>query len=153
MINPMDYEDPIAQIFAGEDIDMDSFMDVMGPGPNEQARNVANDPFASAAFFNFIIRMTLETLLNIHTSRREVESHMGIFGHVNAYFGVIVAQGRGSLHVRFLVWLKNAPNAEEMLELLTQPEFRERIVSYIDHNIQMHLEGFDEGYVKNSEQE
>ena len=57
------------------------------------------------------------------------------------------------MHVHFLVWLKNAPNAEEMLELLTQPEFRERIASYIDHNIRTHLEGFDDGYVKNSEQE
>ena len=27
----IDYEDPIAQIFAGENIDMDSFMNVMGP--------------------------------------------------------------------------------------------------------------------------
>ena len=69
-INPLDYEDPIAQIFAGEKIDMDSFFESMGPNPSQQARNVANDPFASAAFFNFIIRTTLETLLGIHVSNR-----------------------------------------------------------------------------------
>ena len=34
-INPMDYEDPIAQVFAGEDIDMESFMDVMRNDVNE----------------------------------------------------------------------------------------------------------------------
>ena len=33
-INPMDYEDPIAQIFAGEHINMDSFMNSMGPDAN-----------------------------------------------------------------------------------------------------------------------
>ena len=49
-INPLDYEDPIVQIFAGEKIDMDSFFESMGPNPNQRARNVANDPFASAAF-------------------------------------------------------------------------------------------------------
>jgi hypothetical protein len=49
-INPMDYEDPIPQIFAGEDIDMDTFLSFMGPDPNKRARNVANDPYASAAF-------------------------------------------------------------------------------------------------------
>jgi hypothetical protein len=51
----MDYEDPIAQILAGEDIDMDSFMESMGPEPSKHVRNMVNDPFASASFFNFII--------------------------------------------------------------------------------------------------
>ena len=45
-INLMDYEDPIAQIFAGENIDMDSFMNLMGPNANSRARNMVNDPFA-----------------------------------------------------------------------------------------------------------
>ena len=40
-INPMDYEDPIAQIWAGEQIDMDNFMNIMGPDPNECMRNMA----------------------------------------------------------------------------------------------------------------
>ena len=64
-INPMDYEDPIAQIFAGEDIDMDCFMNMMGPDANKRARNMANDPFTSAAFFHLIIQTTLETLFGI----------------------------------------------------------------------------------------
>jgi hypothetical protein len=33
-----------AQIFAGEDIDMDSFMAATGPDANSRARNMANDP-------------------------------------------------------------------------------------------------------------
>ena len=152
-INPMDYEDPIAQVFAGEDIDMNSFWDMMGPDPNKRARNMANDPFASASFFNFIIRTTFETLFGIHISRSRVETHVGIFGQVNGYFGAIEAQGRGSLHVHLLIWLKNAPNADEMLELLTQSDFREKIAAYIEYNIRTHLEGFDEEFVKNNPKE
>jgi hypothetical protein len=45
-INPMDYKDPIAQILAGECIDMDSFMSLLGPIANERATNIARDPFA-----------------------------------------------------------------------------------------------------------
>ena len=150
----MDYEDPVAQIFAGESIDMDYFNDILGPDPNKCAKNVANDLFASASFFNFnIIHTTLETLFGVHVSRQQVESRMGIFGFVNGYFGVIEAQGRGSLHVHFLIWLKNAPNAEEMLELLMEQHFREKITCYVKYNIQTHLEGFDEEYVENSERE
>ena len=152
-INPMDYEDPIAQIFAGEDINMDSFIDLMGPNANQRMRNVANDPFASSSFFNFIIQTTFETLFGVRISRNQVESQMGIFGVVNGYFGVDEAQGRGSLHVHLLVWLKNAPNAEEMLELLAQDAFRQQITPYIEHNIQSFLDGFDEDYVEHSERE
>ena len=113
-------------------------------------RNVANDPFASAAFFNFIIWTTLETLLGIHVSNRQVESCSGF---VNGYFGVVEVQGRGSLHVHFLIWLKNAPNANEMVELLSEPEFHERIGTYVKYNIWTHLDGFDEHYIENTEHE
>lgn len=34
-INPLNYEDPITQIWAGEQFDMDSFMDFMGPDSNQ----------------------------------------------------------------------------------------------------------------------
>ena len=152
-INPMDYEDPIAQIFAGENIDMNTFFQVTGPDANSRARNMANDPFASAAFFNFIIRTVIETLFGVHSSRRQVECRMGIFGLVSGYFGVVEAQGRGSLHVHMLVWLKHAPNADEMLEMLTQREFREKVAQYINHNIRTHLDGFDKEYVQNNERE
>jgi hypothetical protein len=76
---------------------------------------------------------------------------MGILGFVNGYFGVIKAQGRGSLYVHMLLWLKHVPNADQMLELLMQPEFREKVAKYVDFNICTHLDGFDEEYVAKSE--
>ena len=39
------------QIFAREKINMDVFMDVMGPSPEKQAQNMAKDPIVSAFFF------------------------------------------------------------------------------------------------------
>ena len=152
-INPMDYEDPIVQIFAGENIDMDSFMNLMGPSPSSRAKNMADDPYASASFFNFIIRTMLETLFGFTSSKRQNESQLGVLGYVNGYFGVIEAQGRGSLHVHMLIWLKNAPNSDEMLELLTQSHFRDKIATFIDHNIQTHLDGFNEEYVNETKRE
>ena len=74
-INPLDYEDPIAQILAGENIDMESFMSFVGPNPKECARNMADDPFASVSFFHFIIETTLECLFAVrtHTTKHPVE--------------------------------------------------------------------------------
>jgi Helitron helicase-like domain at N-terminus len=68
-------------------------------------------------------------------SSRQIESDLGIFGFINGYFGVVEAQGRGSLHVHMLIWLKNAPNADEMLELLSLSQFHEKVAAYINHNI------------------
>jgi Helitron helicase-like domain at N-terminus len=152
-INPLDYEDSIAQILVGEKSNMESFMNMPGQNASEHARNMANDPFASASFFYFIIRMTLECLftVEIHTQKGQVNSQIGIFGYVNEYFGVVEAQERGLLHVHMLLWLKDAPNADEMLELLTLSPFWERVATYLDHNIRMHLDGFDKEYVKNHE--
>jgi hypothetical protein len=67
---------------------------------------------------------------------------MGVLGRVSGYFGVIEAQGRGSLHIHMLLWLKHAPNAEEMHELLKGVVFHDRVVAYIRENIWAHLDGF-----------
>lgn len=112
---------------------------------------MAQDPFVSAAFFNFLIQTTLETLFGIRILPQQVESHMGVLGVVNGYFGMIEAQGRGSLHVHMLLWLRHAPNADEMLELLTHSDFREKVAKYVEFNIRTHLNGFDDEYVVKTE--
>jgi hypothetical protein len=94
-INPLDYKDPIAQILAGKKIDMESFMNMPAPNASKCARNMANNPFASASFFHLIIRTTLECLFGVqlHTKRGQVDSRIRIFGHVNGYFGVVREEG------------------------------------------------------------
>lgn len=64
-INPCDLHDTVAQIFAGEDIDMDRFLATCGPDKDERAVNIANDPYASALFFRTIVNLVLETLFGI----------------------------------------------------------------------------------------
>ena len=56
IINPIDYEDPVVQIFMGEKINMDAFMDIIGPSLNKRAENIAKDPFALAFFSNLSFR-------------------------------------------------------------------------------------------------
>jgi Helitron helicase-like domain at N-terminus len=52
-INPLDYDDPVAQVFAGENIDMDNFMAIAGPDNIRRGSNIAKDPYAAAKFFSF----------------------------------------------------------------------------------------------------
>jgi Helitron helicase-like domain at N-terminus len=141
-INPVDIHDPVAQVFAGENIDMDRFISTCGPDSDQRARNIAKDPYAAAKFFHYIIYATLETLFGIKVIRNRVCSDVGIFGRVSGYHGVVEAQGRGALHVHMMLWLLGSPNAAEMQSLLQGAPFRQRIIRFIEENIRAHLDAF-----------
>ena len=147
-VNPVDIHDPITQIFAGEEIDMDHFVKTVGPNSKQRATNVAKDPYAATMFFHYIIKTMMETLFAIQVTRDRVYSHMGILGKLAAYFGVLEAQGRGSLHIHMILWLTNAPNADEMKDLLQSEDFRDNVVQYIKDNIRAHLDLFGESNIK-----
>lgn len=47
-----------------------------------------------------------------------------------------------------LAWLMDVPNADEMVLLLRNSAFRERIVTYVKANIHADVDGLDERYVQ-----
>ncbi|CUA71576.1 Structural maintenance of chromosomes protein 4 [Rhizoctonia solani] len=134
-INPDDLHDPLAQIFAGEDIDMDAFVETAGPSSNTRSENIARDPFAAGEFFNYIITIIIEKLFGVVKTASRVYSHIGILGRVKAYFGTVECQGRGTLHLHMLLWLHNAPPASQIQEMLRTSEFRSRVLAYIQSNV------------------
>jgi hypothetical protein len=79
-INPCDLHDPIAQIFAGEMIDMDKFFALAGPDKAKRAKNISEDPYAAAKFFHFLIQTILETLFGIKVTPYQIHSRKGIYG-------------------------------------------------------------------------
>ena len=142
-INPCDLHDPIVQIFVGEKIDMDKLSAFVGPDKDKRAKNIADDPYAAAKFFHFLIKTVLETLFGIEVTPYQIHSGKGIYGRVAAYFGAVESQGRGSLHLHLIVWLKNTPTADEILELLKGEEFRERVKTFIRANVRACAEGLE----------
>ncbi|KIK18418.1 hypothetical protein PISMIDRAFT_109548 [Pisolithus microcarpus 441] len=142
-INPCDLHDPIAQVFAGEQINMDNFVSMLGPNKETRAHNIAGDPYAAAKFFHFMIKTIVETLFGVHVTPHQVYQRKGIFGFVSAYFGVVESQGRGSLHLHILLWLNNVPTMQEMESLLTQTDFRDRAPTFIKANIRAYLPGLE----------
>ncbi|KAJ3912169.1 hypothetical protein F5877DRAFT_93634 [Lentinula edodes] len=91
-INPCDLHDPIAQVFAGESIDMDAFEATMGPNKEVRAKDIADDPYAAAKFFHFIIQAILRTLFGVQVTPYRIKSSEGIFGRVRSYFGAVESQ-------------------------------------------------------------
>lgn len=142
-INPTDLHDPIAQVFAGADINLDAFLATMGPDQDQRARNIAGDPYAAAKFFHFIIRTTLETLFGVKITDFQVHNKVGIFGRVSAYFGVVETQGRGTLHFHLLLWLENTPSADGIVKLLKSEAFRSKVTDYIRQNLRAYVPGLE----------
>ncbi|THG93982.1 hypothetical protein EW026_g7391 [Hermanssonia centrifuga] len=124
--NPSDMNCPLAQVLCGEDIDLDKFDATLGPDKNQRAKNVASDPYAAAKFFHFTVQTILETLAQVKASKFQVEGAPGIFGEVAAYFGTVEAQGRGTLHLHILIWLKNTPTADELKDLFKEETFQSK---------------------------
>lgn len=141
-INPADTQDPIAQVLAGAEIDLDNFCNAAGPDSVDRAVNMAADPYASAKFFHFMIETILEVLFGISKKSNGVfVRREGIFGTVKSYVGTVEAQGRGSLHLHLLLWLDGAPTASELRRALTTDPFREKVKRYIKKTIRADLDG------------
>lgn len=145
-INLADIHDPIAQLFAGEEIDMDQFNAMLGAAANDvhRAQNIANDPYAVAKYFHVVVLIVLEELFGITRTSKNTTSIEGIFGEVAAYIGMVESQNRATLHLHILFWLKGAPDPEELLEKLKTESFRERMRAFIAQNIKAHCSGIDE---------
>ncbi len=142
-INPTDIHNPIAQVLAGQDIDLDRFLGSAGPSAVERAAIIALDPYAAARFFHFMIATILETLFQIKLTPFAVKSGSGVLGKTAAYVGTVESQGRGSLHLHMLLWLQDTPRSEQLHELLRTDDFRERVRAYIGANIGAYLPGLE----------
>lgn len=63
----------------------------------------------------------------------------GLFGPISTYFGTLETNGRGMLHLHCLVWLKGAFHLSKLRQrLLSDPEYTDRVVEFIDQIIKCH---------------
>jgi hypothetical protein len=142
-INPDDLHDPVAQVFAGEKIDMNNFIRMAGPDKKRRSQNIAQDPYSAANFFHFLIKMILRTLFGIKVAGCHIERKKGIFGLVNAYFGVVESQGRGTLHLYLLMWLVDAPSTDDIKCLLKSQFFWQWVIEYTHTVFRAHINGLE----------
>jgi hypothetical protein len=119
------------------------FLAISGPDRQRRAKNIAEDSYAAAKFFHFLIRTILETLVGVRTTDFQVCNKVGIFGRLSGYFGTVESQGRGTLHFHLLIWLENTPKADDISELLKLSAFRTHVAQYIQQNLRAYLPGLE----------
>jgi hypothetical protein len=110
------------------------------PELRERAKLLAKDAVASALFFDRYVKLTMRYLLGSEcdlSSRPEQPVRgYGIFGPVEASFGSVEAQKKGTLHLHLLLWLRHAPSPDAFWAKLDADEaFRHKVFEWVRYCI------------------
>jgi Helitron helicase-like domain at N-terminus len=95
---------------------------------NERYRLIAHNPVAGARFFHFISEMFIKHVLGFG------EDHPGVYGNTEAYYGTVEQQGRLTLHMHMLVWLRGSLSPQEIRDRIMDPksDFQQKMVEYLE---------------------
>ena len=77
---------------------------------DERIRLVCRNPIAGARFFHFMIQSFISDVLGVGAT------HPGFYGQTSGYYGTVEQQGRLTLHMHLLLWIKGSLNPQEMRE-------------------------------------
>jgi len=89
---------------------------------------IANNPVAGAQFFHFMVETFIEHVLGVG------KHHRGVYGNTSAYYGTVEQQGRLTLHLHLLLWIKGALTPQEIRDRIMDPnsEFQQKMVEYLE---------------------
>ena len=112
-INPSDTQNPIAQVFTGENIDLNNFLPSMSHNTTQRAINIAEDPYVSAKFFEFVMEVLLEHMFGLISHNGNLKCKTGVMGRVHAFTFAKEIQGQGgSPHGHGLISMEDAPTLQ-----------------------------------------
>ncbi|KAJ7601838.1 hypothetical protein B0H17DRAFT_884572, partial [Mycena rosella] len=86
-VDPANSHNPIAQVLAGREVDLDKFFHAMDGVKNEpgiRAKAMAENPVAGAEFFHLMITKFFDILLGAKRA-----SKIGILGKVKGWYAVV----------------------------------------------------------------
>ena len=89
---------------------------------------IAHNPVAGARFFHFMCEMFIKHILGVG------ENHPGIYGNTGAYYGTVEQQGRLTLHMHMLLWLRGSLTPQETRDKIMDPtsDFQQKMVEYLE---------------------
>lgn len=129
-LNPHDISHPLLGVIGGF-----SILEWQTMTAFQRSCFVAKHPAVAAKFFDAMINSFVSIVL-------KPGHNDGYFGKCKAYYGMVEAQGRGTLHCHMLIWLDGNPSPKELREKLrTDAEFKHALFSWLELNICSHLPG------------
>jgi hypothetical protein len=124
--SPADIKHPLCLYYADTketfEIRINSYSD------SEAYSLICDNPVAGARFFQVMVKLFIRHILGVDTD------HGGIFGTTSGYYGTVEQQGRLTLHMHMLVWLKGALSPQEIRNRIIDPnsDFQRQMVEYLE---------------------
>src|SRR4051794_33453031 len=140
--SPADVKHPISLYFADT---KESFQPELRRY-DERYQLIAQNPVAGARFFHFMSEIFIKHVLGVGTN------HPGLYGQTSAYYGTVEQQGRLTLHMHMLLWLRGALSPQEIRDRIIDPnsDFLKKMVEYLEG---VHAGEFQKGSVDEVEAE
>ena len=138
-LSPADIQHPICLYYA--DTKEEFTPDILLPY-DERHRLICKNPVAGARFFHFMVETFISDVLGVGST------HRGLYGDINAYYGTVEQQGRLTLHLHMMLWIKGALRPEEIRKRLLNPnsDFRKKMIDWLEsvHTGDFQTGSFDE---------
>jgi hypothetical protein len=123
-LSPADNRHPISLYYADKNIEFKPDLRTA----NERNLLVAQNPVAAARFFDLMIRMFIKHVLGVGAE------HPGLYGDTAGYYGTVEQQGRLTLHLHTVLWIRNALSPQEIRDKLMNKdgEFQRNLIKYLE---------------------
>lgn len=131
-LNPADIHSPLLLHLAGEKLDLNS---LLFRSATYRSRILAANPVAQALFFDKTIKSIFQILFGFDS-----ENHQGVLGNMQGFYGVYEAQGRGSLHIHSLVWLKERLHIPTLRVTIMDEIVQNKIIALLEHTVSQQLD-------------
>src|SRR3984893_3090534 len=94
----------------------------------ERYRLIAQNPVAGARLFPFMSEVLMTHVLGMG------KNHQGVYGDTAAYYGTVEQQGRLTLHMHMLLWIKGALSPQDIRDKIMDPssDFQQKLVDYLE---------------------
>jgi hypothetical protein len=95
---------------------------------DDRYRLISQNPVAGARFFHYMCEMFIKHVLGVGTN------HSGLYGDTSAYYGAVEQQGRLTLHMHMLLWIRGALSPQEIRDKIMDPtsDFQKAMVEYLE---------------------
>jgi hypothetical protein len=89
---------------------------------------MSRNPVAAARFFHYMVETFLKDILCWESE------NPGLYGHIDGYYGTVEQQGRLTLHLHTLIWVKNSLTLQEIRDKLMAGDsvFQKKLIDYLE---------------------
>ena len=123
-LSPADIQHPLCVYYAGTQTEFRPTITTY----DDRMRSVCANPVAGARFFHFMVETFITDVLGIN------ESHRGLYGDTGGYYGTVEQQGRLTLHLHMLLWIKGNISPQEMRDkiLKSNSVWRKKLIDWLE---------------------